>query len=169
LARYDGTLGPCSDSDIAAVSELLERTPKTDFVVVVRRYDGVPVVTRNAPFERDGTPMPTLYWLLPSAVANDAIGRLEAGGGVRAVERDLGFDAINAIHQRYAEERNALVPPTWEGPRPSGGVGGTRNGCKCLHAHYAYFLSGADDAVGEWVNAQLGEHERDVRVERESQ
>ncbi len=161
-------VGPCSEQDIADVTALLERKPKSAFSVIVRRVDGVPVVTKNAPFERDGTPMPTLFWLLPSAVANDAIGRLEASGGVRAVERALGLDAIDAIHKRYAAERNALIPDGWIGPLPSGGVGGTRRGCKCLHAHYAYFLSGADDEVGEWVEAHLDMRDRDNRAVRSS-
>jgi hypothetical protein len=41
------------------------------------------------------------------------------------------------------------------GPAPSGGVGGTRQGVKCLHAHYAWHLAGGDDPVGRWVAAQL--------------
>jgi hypothetical protein len=48
------------------------------------------------------------------------------------------------------------VPPGWRGPRPSGGVGGTRTGVKCLHAHYAWYLAGGDDPVGRWVAARLG-------------
>ena len=43
------------------------------------------------------------------------------------------------------------------GPRPSGGVAGTRTGVKCLHAHYAYHLAGGDDPVGRWVAAKLAE------------
>jgi hypothetical protein len=35
-------------------------------------------------------------------------------------------------------------------------VGGTRQGVKCLHAHYAWFLAGGDDPVGRWVAGQLG-------------
>jgi hypothetical protein len=34
-------------------------------------------------------------------------------------------------------------------------VGGTREGVKCLHAHYANFLAGADDPVGRWTAEQL--------------
>ena len=41
------------------------------------------------------------------------------------------------------------------GPRPSGGVGGTRQGVKCLHAHLAYFLAGGDDPVGAHVARRL--------------
>ena len=152
---------PDDETDRAVVTQLLGRTPKTEFEVVVRRRDGVPVVTRNAPFERDGTPMPTRYWLLPSARANDAIGRLEAGGGVRAAEADIDPAAIAAAHESYARERSSSIPDSWTGPRPSGGVGGTRTGTKCLHAHYAYFLAGGADPVGQWVWEQLAPHQRD--------
>lgn len=162
----DGSLGPLSAEDLLVVTQLLGREPKTSFDVVVRRRDGVPVVTRNAPFERDGTPMPTRYWLLPSARANDAIGRLEAGGGVRAVESEIAPEQITAAHESYARERSACIPTEWSGPRPSGGVGGTRFGTKCLHAHYAYFLAGGADPVGQWVWDHLAPHQRDEPVSR---
>ena len=48
------------------------------------------------------------------------------------------------------------IPEDHEGPVPSGGIGGTRRGVKCLHAHYACFLAGEDDPVGKWVHHQLG-------------
>ncbi len=34
-------------------------------------------------------------------------------------------------------------------------MGGTRQGVKCLHAHYAWHLAGGDDPVGRWVAEQL--------------
>src|SRR3954453_11960315 len=37
------------------------------------------------------------------------------------------------------------------GTREGGGVGGTRRGIKCLHAHYANHLAGGDDVVGAAV------------------
>lgn len=167
-APPDPTLGPLDDGDLAVVTELLGRVPKTAFDVAVRRADGVPIVTRNAPFEHDGTPMPTRYWLLPSAQANDAIGRIEASGGVRAVEADVAPEDIEAAHASYAHERSASIPVDWDGPRPSGGVGGTRTGTKCLHAHYAYFLAGGLDPVGRWVWERLLPNERD-RLRRRSE
>ena len=54
-------------------------------------------------------------------------------------------------HRRYAAERDALIPPGWAGPAPERGVGGTRQGVKCLHAHLAWWLAGGDDVVGEWA------------------
>ncbi len=154
--------------DLVAVRALIGRKPKTAFTVVARRIDGVPVVTRNAPLEADGTPMPTRYWLLPSAVANDAIGRIESTGGVRRAEIEIAAEVIEAVHQAYAVERDSALPLDWAGPRPTGGVGGTRKGLKCLHAHYANFLAGNDDAVGAWVDAQLLPQERDQRMMQNS-
>ena len=110
-------------------------------------------------------PMPTRYWLLPSALANNAIGRIESTGGVRRAELEIAAEVIEAIHNAYAQERDRALPVGWSGPRPSGGVGGTRTGLKCLHAHYANYLAGNDDAVGAWVEARLPPEERDQRVQ----
>lgn len=140
--------------DLVAVRERLGRDPVAAFDVVVRAADGAPVVLRNAPFTRDGTPMPTRYWLLdPELVL--LVSRLEADGGVRAAEAEVDAAELAATHAAYAAERDAEIPPDHDGPRPSGGVGGTRTGVKCLHAHYAYLLAGGDDPVGRWVAERL--------------
>jgi len=111
-------------------------------------------VLRNAPLLDDGTPMPTRYWLVGPAVRK-AVDRLESTGGVRAAEAAVDPAALADAHCRYAAERDAALPAGWTGNRPSGGVGGTRTGVKCLHAHYAWHLAGGDDPVGRWVEAQL--------------
>ena len=146
---------PSSD-DIAAVTELIGRVPQGEFRIVVRSASGAPVVLLNAPLLGDGTPMPTLYWLVGEQEVL-AVSQLEADGAVDRVEELLGLEAIDAIHQRYMATRDALLPATHTGHRPSGGVGGTRRGVKCLHAHFANWLAGNDDAVGEWVAQQLDE------------
>ena len=136
--------------DVTRVSALLGRRPRADFSVAVRDDGGAPVVIRNAPFLDDGTPLPTTYWLVDPELSR-AIARLEADGGVRAAEDTVDPDALAAAHVRYAAERDARIAPDHDGPRPFGGVGGTRIGVKCLHAHYAYRLAGGDDPVGDWV------------------
>ena len=60
-------------------------------------------------------------------------------------------DELAAAHARYAAVRDAKIPDDHAGPRPSGGVGGTRTGVKCLHAHWAWHLAGGDDPVGRWI------------------
>jgi hypothetical protein len=122
--------------------------------VVVRDAAGVPVVIRNAPLLDDGTPMPTRYWLVGPRV-REAIGRLEAAGGVNEAEAAVDPEVLADAHRRYAAERDAEIPADHVGPRPSGGVGGTRVGVKCLHAHYAWYLAGGDDPVGAWVAEHL--------------
>jgi uncharacterized protein len=138
----------------SAVAALLGREPQGQFEVVVRDGEGAPVVIRNSPLLDDGTPMPTRYWLVSPAL-NAAVSRLEAAGGVRRAEREVPADALADAHTRYAAARDAALPPDHAGPTPSGGVGGTRQGVKCLHAHYAWHLAGGDDPVGRWVAAQL--------------
>jgi len=144
-----------SVADVDAVRAALGREPTADFAVVVRDARGAPAVVRNAPFTRDGTPMPTRYWLVERDLVR-RVARLEASGGVRRADAAVDPSALAQAHARYAAERDAAVPPTHTGPRPSGGVGGTRVGVKCLHAHYAWYLAGGDDPVGAWVAAQLG-------------
>ena len=142
--------------DHRRVETLLGRSPRGAYRVVVRSAEGDPVVIANAPLLDDGTPMPTRYWLVGPAEIR-AVGRLEAAGGVAAAEAAIDPAEISAAHERYRTERDALIGPDHAGPRPSGGVGGTRTGVKCLHAHYAWYLAGGDDPVGRWVAARLAE------------
>ena len=139
-------------------TELLGREPMGAFDVVVRNDAGDPVVLKNFPILVDGRPMPTLYWLCGERESM-LIGRLEAMKGVRRAEAAVGLEAVNAAHERYRTERDAILDESSvQAPhRPTGGVGGTRNGVKCLHAHYGYWLAGGDDPVGQWVHDHLHE------------
>lgn len=143
-----------SDADRDRVEKLLGRPPGGDFEIVVRDESGDPVVLRNAPLLGSGRPMPTLYWLCGEEIRRE-VGRLEAAGGVRRAEAAVDAEELAAAHARYAAERDASMPVGHDGPAPSAGVGGTRRGVKCLHAHYAWHLAGGDDPVGRWVAAQL--------------
>jgi hypothetical protein len=141
-------------NDDAALTAQIERPLRAAADVVERCHLGLPVVTRVAPILDDGTPFPTRYWLsCPLAVRR--IGRLEAAGGVKTMERRAAADAafgaaLDAAHHRYAAERDAQLPPG-VAPRPSGGVGGAARGVKCLHAHYADHAAGNDNPVGALV------------------
>lgn len=142
------------DDDMTVLTAQLGRSPEASFEVCVRAPSGTPAVIRNAPLLDDGRPMPTLYWLTDPGLVR-AVSHLESTGGVRAAEADVDPDALVAAHAAYAAERDACLPPDHAGPRPSGGVAGTRTGVKCLHAHYAFYLAGGDDPVGRWVEEQL--------------
>ncbi len=140
--------------DTEVVEQLLGRPPLASFEVVLRSKSGLPVVIRNEPLTYAGLPMPTRWWLVGKEEVLQ-VSRLEAAGGVSQAGSDLDADAIHRAHLRYAAERDRAIPADWAGPRPTGGVGGTKRGIKCLHAHFAWWLAGGDDPVGEWVVAQM--------------
>ena len=148
---------PVSEEDFAVVADLLGRHPQGHFQIVLRHDDGTPRVIRNAPILGSGRPMPTLYWLV-SPHDRLVVSRLESSGAVDVAEAAVGIEALAVTHDAYRAERDALIPADYQGYRPSAGVGGTRKGIKCLHAHYAYFLAGGDDPAGQWVADRLAEH-----------
>lgn len=163
--------GALSAADIAAVREQLGREPTTVFSVVARCMpDGHPLVIRNAPYDADGKPFPTRYWLTcPDAVR--VVSGLEASGEIRRWNERLATDAdlatrVGIAHTAYAGERDHeaallrgggragdVVAPALDAP--TGGIGGTRVGVKCLHAHYAYHLAGGVDPIGAEVASQV--------------
>ncbi len=144
-------MGELRGSDLPVVREQLGRDPTIPFTVVARCADGHPLVIRNAPFDPQGHPFPTLFWLTcPSAVR--AVSRVEAGGAIAEVNAravgDPAFAAtLGAAHAAYARERARGHPDAED----HGGVGGARTGVKCLHAHYANHLAGGQDPVGAWT------------------
>lgn len=137
--------------DREAVEVQIGRPLRSDADVVVRCHLGMPVVTRVPPVLDDGTPFPTLYWLVcPLAVRR--IGRIESAAGVASMDRkamrDPRFGAgLETAHADYAAERDALLP-AGAAHHPTGGVGGARVGVKCLHAHYAHHTAGGSNPVG---------------------
>lgn len=143
-----------ADVERELVVRLLGREPKGDYTVGLRRFDGSPVILMNDPLLPSGEPMPTRFWLLDPALVR-AVGRIESAGGVNRAEAEIDPADLAAAHRRYGAERDALIGADHAGPRPHGGVGGTRVGVKCLHAHYANHLMGADDPVGRWVADHL--------------
>ncbi|HEY5263286.1 MAG TPA: DUF501 domain-containing protein [Acidimicrobiales bacterium] len=136
-------------ADIAVIEQYLGRALSGRCAVVVRRLDGRPVVIENEPHLRDGTPMPTLFWLVDPDL-HDAVSRIEGNGGVHRFEDLVDSDSLAKTHEEYAERRRLATVRT-DGAQARGGVGGTREGVKCLHAHLANYLVGASDPVGELV------------------
>jgi exopolyphosphatase/guanosine-5'-triphosphate,3'-diphosphate pyrophosphatase len=148
-------VGELRGSDLRIVAVQLGREPTIPFTVVARCAPGHPLVIRNAPVDRDGKPFPTVFWLTcPDAVRS--ISRLEAEGWIATlnerIDADPAFaDAVARAHAEYARERGRERA----GAEAFGGVGGTRTGLKCLHAHYANRLAGGDDVVGAWVAERI--------------
>jgi hypothetical protein len=108
--------------------------------------------------------MPTLYWLVDPELVRQ-VSRLEAAGAVKRIEASVAKDELVESHQDYAILRDGLIPGDHTGPRPAGGVGGTRQGVKCLHAHLAWYLVGGKDPAGRLVAEMLGVSRSDFTVE----
>jgi exopolyphosphatase/guanosine-5'-triphosphate,3'-diphosphate pyrophosphatase len=138
-------------TDVEAVREQLGREPTTPFTIAARCTGGHPLVIRNDPFGADGAPFPTTFWLSCPDAAK-AVSAIESDGWIARLneryEQDAAFRTdLDRAHTDYAAERAEAD----ERGRDLAGVGGTRRGVKCLHAHYAYRLAGGDDPVGAWV------------------
>ena len=138
-------------TDLETVERQLGRRPRAFRRVVVRCPFGRPAVTEQEPFDADGKPFPTQFYVTcPHLVA--AISRLEAAGGVErwtaAADADERLSASLAAAQ--AEQR-ALRPEY------DAGIGGsTRTGSlKCLHAHAAFALARPGYVLGEEILAEL--------------
>jgi hypothetical protein len=143
-----------SQDDRRVIEVQIGRPLRADSTVVARCHLDMPVVVQVPPHLDDGTPFPTLFWLT-CPLATTRIGRLEGGGGVKRMEAKAESDekfaaALDAAHREYAAHRDELVEES-SGPQPTGGVAGTRNGVKCLHAHYAHTAAGGTNPVGEIV------------------
>jgi uncharacterized protein len=138
-----GTATWASSEDREAVERLLGRPAGADFTVAVRCPHGRPAVIENAPADREGRPFPTRWWLTCRALV-EAVGRLEAAGGVRA----LGADPAMAEPLAAANRRHAALAGA-----PVAGAGDPRHP-KCLHAHLAFALAEGGSAVGDWISAR---------------
>jgi len=64
-----------------------------------------------------------------------------------SADPEFAADFASAM-ARYEAQRDALVDPERSEHLPSGGVGGSRRGVKCLHAHYADYAAGNRNPVG---------------------
>jgi hypothetical protein len=150
--------------DRALVERQLGRPPRAFLRVVARCPWGRPAVTEQAPYDDDGEPFPTTYYLTcPQLVA--AVARLEAAGGVERwsdeVERDpeLAADLERATTEQRRIRRE-LAAGRIGGDRGSSlelGIGGSANPrrLKCLHAHVAYALANPGYVLGERVLAEI--------------
>lgn len=140
--------------DQRAVAVQIQRSVRARVETASRCHLGLPTAVRVPPLLDDGTPFPTLFWLsCPLAVKR--VSRLEGAGGVRAMERRAAAlpefgEALERAHADYAARRESLLAGD-AAPRPSGGVAGAARGVKCLHAHYAHYLAGGSNPVGELV------------------
>jgi hypothetical protein len=139
------------EDDRAVVERQLGRRPRAFRAVAVRCPFGRPAVTEQTPFDEDGRPFPTQFYVTcPFLVAQ--ISRLEAAGGVETWSRAAEEDPeLRASLERAQLEQRELRPEL------TAGIGGsTRSGSlKCLHAHAAFALARPGYLLGERILAEI--------------
>jgi len=138
-------------TDRAVVARQIGREPRAFRTVAVRCPFGRPAVTEQSPYDDQGEPFPTTYWLTcPFLVA--AVSRLEAAGGVERWTRAANEDGALAASLRAANERQRQLRPEL-----AAGIGGSTRGgsLKCLHAHAAFALANPGYELGERILAEV--------------
>ncbi len=152
--------------DRAIVARQLGRPPRAFGRVVVRCPYGLPAVTEQRPYDSEGEPFPTTYYLTcPHLVS--AVARLEAAGGVERWSLAAGEDeTLAASLVRATEEQRRVRRELADGARGSddgasldSGIGGSRTPAhlKCLHAHVAYALARPGYEFGEQIFGDVAE------------
>jgi hypothetical protein len=150
--------------DREIVARQLGRRPRAFRRVAVRCPHGLPAVTEQEPYDADGGPFPTTYYLTcPQLVA--AIARIEAAGGVErwsaAVAADpelrASLERATAEQRRVRRELAAGRTGRDGGASLDLGIGGSRRPerLKCLHAHAAFALARPGYELGERILAEV--------------
>jgi uncharacterized protein len=136
--------------DVAIVERQLGRTPRAFRRVAVRCPFGRPAVVEQRPFDDEGTPFPTQFWLTCGHLVTQ-LSRLEAGGGVARWTHAAEDDAeLRASLERAHADQRALRPEL-----PVGIGGASRTGSiKCLHAHAAFALARPGYELGTRILAE---------------
>jgi uncharacterized protein len=150
--------------DRAIVTRQLGRPPRALRRVVVRCPYGLPAVTEQDPYESDGDPFPTTYYVTcPHLVA--ALARVEAAGGVERWGQAVAEDAhLGRSLERATEEQRRIRRELAgkrvgkdEGRSLELGIAGSHSPqrLKCLHAHAAFALARPGYALGDSILAEL--------------
>jgi hypothetical protein len=153
-----------ADADRALVALQIGREPRAFRRVVVRCPFGRPAVTEQSPYDPNGEPFPTTYYVTCRYLVA-AISRLEAAGGVERWTRAAEHDPQLAASRAAADDEQRRIRRNLAGGEtgPDGGaslelgVGGAgRSGSlKCLHAHAAFALANPGYELGERIVAEI--------------
>lgn len=153
-----------ADADRAVVARQIGREPRAFGRVAVRCPFGRPAVTEQSPYDPEGEPFPTTYYVTCRWLVT-AISRLEAAGGVErwtaaAAADPVLADSLAAAHEESRRIRRRLA--AGERGRDDGasidlGVGGAgrAGSLKCLHAHAGFALARPGYELGARIVAEL--------------
>lgn len=139
--------------DHAVISRQLGRPARAVRGIAVRCPFGFPAVTEQEPFDEEGRPFPTTYYLTCPWLV-DAISRVEASGGVARWTDEAAADPAlrQSLESADAEQRRIR-------PELAGAIAGRRSGggLKCLHAHAAWALARPGYSLGERILGEVGD------------
>ncbi|HET6944929.1 MAG TPA: DUF501 domain-containing protein [Gaiellaceae bacterium] len=152
------------DADRDVVARQIGREPRAFRRVVVRCPFGRPAVTEQSPYDPDGEPFPTTYYVTCRHLVA-ALSRLEAAGGVERWTRAADDDPELAASRARADDlqRSIRIALAAGGTCRDGGaslalgVGGAgrAGSLKCLHAHAAFALANPGYELGERIVAEI--------------
>jgi hypothetical protein len=152
------------DSDLEIVARQLGRPPRAFRRVAVRCPFGAPAVTEQSPYDLEGEPFPTTYYVTCRHLVA-AISRLEAAGGVERWTAAAAADPLLAASVARADDEQRRVRRELAGGRTGRdggasltlGIGGSgrAGSLKCLHAHAAFALATPGYELGERIVAEL--------------
>ena len=125
----------------------------------------LPVVTLVPPNLDDGTPFPTTYCLTCPLLVN-RVSSLEEKGMVKVFDEMVQIKGkLRALWEKrqetYRKERVNLEKGS-SNISPTGGVGGTIDHIKCLHAHLADHLATGKNPIGQSVDSLIGGYDCSV-------
>jgi hypothetical protein len=138
-------------TDLELVERQLGRPPRAFRAVAVRCPFGRPAVAEQEPFDDDGRPFPTEYWLTCRHLVA-AVSRLEAAGGVERWTQAAASDERLAASLAAADSKQRVLRPELDA-----GIGGSTRGgsLKCLHAHVAFALARPGYELGDRILAEV--------------
>ena len=150
--------------DERVVARQLGRAPRPFRRVAARCPFGLPAVTEQDPYDRDGDPFPTTYYLT-CRYLGAALARIAAAGGVERWSRAVVEEpALAESLARATEDQRALRRELAgqrrgrdDGASLRRGIGGSASlaHLKCLHAHAAFALARPGYELGERMLAEV--------------
>jgi hypothetical protein len=153
------------DDDRAVVSRQIGREPRAYRRVAVRCPFGRPAVTEQSPYDPEGEPFPTTYYVTCRHLVAQ-ISRLEAAGGVERWSDAVACDdVLQASRERADDEQRRIRSQLAAGATGADagaslelGVAGQRRGAgslKCLHAHVGFALANPGYELGERIAQEI--------------
>ena len=151
--------------DRSIVAAQIGREPRAFSRVAARCPFGFPAVSEQKPYDDEGKPFPTGFYLTCPELAT-AVARLEAAGGVERWSEEVrksrrlrwSLWRANRKQRRLRRKLARSVGPMLDGGASLGlGISGSRStqNLKCPHAHVAFALGNQGYKLGERIVAEL--------------